>query len=165
MAQKNICDVELLSEMTANDNVIVDHSGVTRKLNLKSEFDSVKTELEPEITNTGTMAIWKYPDGRLEIFGTCVLSNANGFVAEAGINLPVSVLINKPYSLSVSRNSMGNGVQSFTIIPTITLSTTVNNVCSRIAVYFQSTDSATFATNVTNSGYLTACYMVKGYWK
>lgn len=40
MADRNICDVELLSSMSENTNVIVEENGVLSKLNLNDEIDN-----------------------------------------------------------------------------------------------------------------------------
>lgn len=45
MANKNICDVPLLQELTDLENVIVDSYGTLRKMNLKKEFDKVEEEI------------------------------------------------------------------------------------------------------------------------
>lgn len=46
MANKNICDVDLLQSMSKNTNVIVDENGKVNKLNLYNEFDNVNKSID-----------------------------------------------------------------------------------------------------------------------
>ena len=47
MANRNICDVDTLSTMSENTNVIVEENGVLNKLNLQNEIDNkINTHLE-----------------------------------------------------------------------------------------------------------------------
>ena len=45
MATQNICDVEKITELTDNTNVIVEQNGSLKKFNIKSEFDEVNSNL------------------------------------------------------------------------------------------------------------------------
>lgn len=49
MAEKNICGVNIIESMSDATNVLVEENGNLRKLNLKTELDSVSTSLKEEI--------------------------------------------------------------------------------------------------------------------
>lgn len=60
------------------------------------------------ITEEGTAIV--YANGFVEQFGHAVLPNANDYVAQKEIVLPIAIDIDKDYAITVSRNNQGNGI-------------------------------------------------------
>lgn len=61
------------------------------------------------ITNEYGTAI-VYANGLVEQFGHTIVPNANDYVAQKTIEVPVSIDLNKDYSVNVSRYNQGNGI-------------------------------------------------------
>lgn len=91
------------------------------------------------------------------MFGSLVTKNANGYVAQANVNLPIPILSTKPRSVVASRHNQENGVMG---------------VNSSVSCLFANDSVVTISLQNPNSGYAdasetwrTVMYYTIGFWK
>lgn len=139
MANKNICDVDLLQSMSKNTNVIVDENGKVNKLNLYNEFNTVNTKIDdnvntlsnniaqlsnPNLLINGDFQVWQRGTSFNNVANQYVVdrwklanAKANTTLVERSTDVPSGQPFN--YSIHIKEDTNGNSylVQHFETPP------------------------------------------------